>query len=232
MKTYAVLGLGKFGSHVVHGLVENGEQVIAMDINEESIKVFKGVCDNLFIIDSTDINALKDAGIGEVDTAIVSIGQNVEASILSVMALKEIGVPEVIAKASTLIHGRILSKIGTDRVIYPERDAAKRLVKSLSFNPNLEVLDVTNSMKIIRLNVGNAHADRQVQDFLHSFQADLKIVALKRENKWIYNIEPSLILKLEDTLLLFGHAREVEIFLASKDALKFKKWGGAWLIAL
>lgn len=222
MKTYAILGLGKFGSHVALGLIENKEQVIAVDINEDSIKTFRGMCDNLFIIDTTDINALKDAGIGEVDTAIVSIGQNVEASILSVMALKEIGVPEVIAKASTLIHGKILSKIGTDRVIYPERDAAKRLVKSLSFDP-LEVIDITNSMKIVRLNIGVAHADRQAQDFLDSFQADLKIVALKRENKWEYNIETSLILKIEDTLLLFGHAKEVETFLTSKDALKFKK---------
>ncbi|WP_121021400.1 potassium channel family protein [Helicobacter vulpis] len=223
MRTYAVLGLGKFGSHVVRGLVENGEQVIAVDMNEDTIKAFRGVCDNLFIVDTTDINALRDAGIAEVDTAIVSIGQRVEASILSVMALKEIGVPEVIAKASTLIHGKILSKIGTDRVIYPERDAAKRLVKGLSFNPNLEVIDITNSMKIVRLSIGNAHTNMAAQDFLNLFKADLKIIALKRENKWEYDISVSLILQHGDILLLFGHAKEVETFMASKEVAKFNK---------
>ncbi|BCD47179.1 potassium transporter [Helicobacter suis] len=224
MNTYAVLGLGKFGSHVARGLIENGEQVIAADINQDSIKNFRGICDNLFIIDTTDIVALKDTGIAQVDTAIVSIGQNVEASILSVMALKECGVSEVIAKASTLIHGKILSKIGTDRVIYPERDAAKRLVKGLSLNPLLDVMEITTHMRMVRLSVDTTHADMTLQDFLGSFKADLKVVALKHASQWEYNLnlESPLILKQGDILLLLGHAKEVDIFLASKD-LKLKR---------
>ncbi len=215
MKTYAVIGLGKFGSHVAKELIENGEQVIAVDKNEDSIKEFRGICENLFIIDTTDINSLKDAGIAEVDTAIVSIGKNIEASILSVMALKEIGVKEVIAKAYTLIHGKILSKIGTDRVIYPERDAAKRLVKSFSLNPKFEVIDVTNTMKIARFKITAQYANIAAGDLLSRSKSDLKIIAFKRENRWEYEIGEFLVLKNDDVVLLFGNSKELEIFVSN-----------------
>ncbi|BCZ18717.1 potassium transporter [Helicobacter sp. NHP19-012] len=216
MKTYAVLGLGKFGAHVARGLIDNGEQIIAADVSEERVKVFKSMCDNLFILDTTDTIALKETGINEADIAIVSIGQNVEASILTVMALKESGVKEVIAKASTLIHGKILSKIGTDRVIYPERDAAKRLVRGLSLNPHLDIVEITTHMRLVRLLITPEHAQRTLQDFLDTSKADLKVVALKHGVQWDYQIPMSTLLVEGDILLLIGMAKEVDVLLASK----------------
>ncbi|BCZ17735.1 ktr system potassium uptake protein C [Helicobacter sp. NHP19-003] len=216
MKTYAVLGLGKFGGHVARGLIENGEQIIAADVNEERVRLFKSVCDNLFILDTTDSVALKETGISEADIAIVSIGQNVEASILTVMALKESGVKEVIAKASTLIHGKILSKIGTDRVIYPERDAAKRLVRGLSLNPHLDIIEITTHMRLVRLLITPEQAQRTLQDFLDNSKADLKAVALKHGAQWDYQVPMGALLTEGDILLLIGAAREVDALLASK----------------
>ncbi|BDQ27538.1 potassium channel family protein [Helicobacter heilmannii] len=216
MKMYAVLGLGKFGAHVARGLIDNGEQIIAVDVNEERVKLFKSLCDNLFILDTTDSIALKETGISEVDIAIVSIGQSVEASILTVMALKESGVKEVIAKASTLIHGKILSKIGTDRVIYPERDAAKRLVRGLSLNTHLDIIEITTHMRLVRFLITSEHAQRSLQDFLDIFKADLKVVALKHGAQWDYQISMGTLLVEGDILLLMGMAKEVDIFLANK----------------
>lgn len=213
MKTYAVIGIGKFGSQTAKGLIENGEQVIAIDKNEEAIRDFKETCENIYILDTTDIPSLKEVGVAEVDTAIVSIGEDTESSILTVMALKEIGVKEVIAKAHSIIHGKILSKIGADRVIYPERDAAKRLVKSFALNPKLEVIDITNTMKVVRFKISSEYVNLTVGELISKSKANLKAVAFKRENHWEKEISDLLILQTDDVLLLFGDCDEIDIFI-------------------
>lgn len=213
MKTYAVIGIGKFGSQTAKGLIENGEQVIAIDKNEEAIRDFKETCENIYILDTTDIPSLKEVGVAEVDTAIVSIGEDTESSILTVMALKEIGVKEVIAKAHSIIHGKILSKIGADRVIYPERDAAKRLVKSFALNPKLEVIDITNTMKVVRFKISSEYVNLTVGELISKSKANLKAVAFKRENHWEKEISDLFILQTDDVLLLFGDCDEIDIFI-------------------
>ena len=112
METFAVIGLGKFGFHVAKGLAQQGLNVIAADLNEDHVREVNEYVQDAVILDSTDMRALREAGIGNVDVAIVSIGENIEASILTVMALKELGVETVIAKAITTVHGQILSKLG------------------------------------------------------------------------------------------------------------------------
>ncbi|AII15368.1 potassium transporter KtrAB, KtrA subunit [Campylobacter iguaniorum] len=213
MKTYAVIGLGKFGSQVALDLLQNEEQVIAIDKNEDKLKEFKNICENLFIIDTTDILSLKEAGINEVDTAIVSIGENIEASILTVMALKEIGVKEIMAKAHSQIHGKILSKIGTDRVIYPERDAANRLVKGITTNPKVELIDITNTMKIIKYKIPSKYANITIEEFSNQTIPNINIIALKRDDEWKNSVNNSLVLCKGDVILLLGNVAQTQKFL-------------------
>ncbi|ALV25298.1 potassium transporter KtrAB, KtrA subunit [Campylobacter iguaniorum] len=213
MKTYAVIGLGKFGSQVALDLLQNEEQVIAIDKNEDKLKEFKNICENLFIIDTTDMLSLKEAGINEVDTAIVSIGENIEASILTVMALKEIGVKEIMAKAHSQIHGKILSKIGTDRVIYPERDAANRLVKGITTNPKVELIDITNTMKIIKYKIPSKYANITIEEFSNQTIPNINIIALKRDDEWKNSVNNSLVLCKGDVILLLGNVAQTQKFL-------------------
>ena len=124
--TYVVIGLGKFGFHVAKGLAQQGESVIAIDNDEEKIRDINEFVQDAIVLDSTDIRALREAGIGDAEIAIVSIGEHIEASILTVMALKELGIETVIAKAITQVHGQILSKLGAAKVIYPEMESAKK----------------------------------------------------------------------------------------------------------
>jgi trk system potassium uptake protein TrkA len=131
METFAVIGLGKFGFHVAKGLAQQGLNVIAADLNEDHVREVNEYVQDAVILDSTDMRALREAGIGNVDVAVVSIGENIEASILTVMALKELGVETVIAKAITTVHGQILSKLGAAKVIYPEMESAKKIVKKM-----------------------------------------------------------------------------------------------------
>ena len=139
MKSYAVIGLGKFGYHIAKGLADQGHSVLAVDNDEEKIKEINEFVEDAIMLDSSDARALKEAGVNEVDVAIVSIGEHIESSILTVMALKDIGVPTVMAKAITMVHGQILAKLGAAKVIYPEMESAKRLVKTLVEHIHYEV---------------------------------------------------------------------------------------------
>lgn len=125
MKTYVVIGLGRFGQHVVRELIREGVNIICIDNKAEAIKEFKDIVEDSYILDSTDKDALTQAGVTQADIVIVSLGDHLEASILTLMALKELGINNIIIKAINTIHGEIYAKMGANRVIYPQRDVAK-----------------------------------------------------------------------------------------------------------
>ena len=135
-KQVAVIGLGRFGSSVVETLVEKGCEVLAIDINEDNVKAVTEHATHAVQCDATDIRTLKELGVQNIEIAVVSIGEDVEASVLIVMALKELGVKEIIAKAVTPLHTRILEKLGATQVVYPERDIAIRVATHI-VTPNI-----------------------------------------------------------------------------------------------
>lgn len=212
MKTYAVIGLGKFGAYVAKGLMDHNINVIAVDKSYEAVKEFKSVCENVFKLDGADMVALKESGISDVDVAVVSIGENIEASILTVMALKDAGVPMVIAKAFNVIHGKILSKIGANRVIYPERDSAKRLVGDFLQNPAFEIIDITNTIKSARFVVNGELNGISIGE-LEKKLNEVKIVGHKHEH-WSLEIDPSTLLSSGDTLVVVGLENGINEFIS------------------
>lgn len=131
MKTIAVIGLGKFGFYIAKSLSRLDTRVIAVDNDEKKVQEISEFVDDAFVIDSTNKQALEEVGIYNLETVIVSIGENIEASILTVMALKDLNNKNIIAKAITSTHGEILSKIGAYKVIYPEKIAGRMLVQKL-----------------------------------------------------------------------------------------------------
>nr|WP_226805979.1 TrkA family potassium uptake protein [Arcobacter ellisii] len=131
MKTIAVIGLGKFGFYIAKSLSRLDTRVIAVDNDEKKVQEISEFVDDAFVIDSTNKQALEEVGIYNLETVIVSIGENIEASILTVMALKDLNNKNIIAKAITSTHGEILSKIGAFKVIYPEKIAGRMLVQKL-----------------------------------------------------------------------------------------------------
>jgi trk system potassium uptake protein TrkA len=149
--TYVVIGLGKFGYHVAKGLAQQGEAVIAIDNDEEKIRDISEFVQDAIALDSSDPKALYEAGIADAEIAIVSIGEHLEASILTVMALKELGIKTVVAKAITQVHGQILSKLGAAKVIYPEMESAKKLVKKIVKNMHYETIDLSITMKLAKM---------------------------------------------------------------------------------
>lgn len=192
-ETYGVIGLGKFGYYVANGLIEQGKKVIIADKNENSTRDLADKTDMIFILDSTDVNALKEAGFSNLDFVILSIGENIESSILTLMALKEIGVKNIITKAITLVHGKILSKLGASKVIYPEKEAAQHLLRSFIAHPEFEHTDISNILRTFKFKVTANYIGLTAKEILNNLltkkeiQSSIQIIAIKKSSSedWI-----------------------------------------------
>lgn len=132
MKQFIVVGLGRFGSSVATTLANKGYDVLAIDVNEELVQEISSEVTHSVQADATDEEALDTLGVDEFDIAIVAIGSNVHANILASLILKELGVPHVVAKAQDKLHGKLLSKVGADKVVYPERDIGLKVSSQLN----------------------------------------------------------------------------------------------------
>ncbi|WP_309498407.1 TrkA family potassium uptake protein [Sulfurovum sp.] len=210
MNSFAVIGLGKFGFNVAKGLAQQGISVIAADQNEEQVREINEYVQDTIILDSTDIRALREAGIGNVDTAVVSIGENIEASILTVMALKELGVETVVAKAITAVHGQILAKLGASKVIYPEMESAKKLVKKMVKNMHYETIDLSITMKIAKLSVPSFWIGVSILSPIFESEFKVKPIAYKHQGTWYTLFEKDDMLEKEDLLVVIGDSGPIE----------------------
>lgn len=210
MKTIAIIGLGKFGYYIAESLSKLHVNVIAIDNDEKKVQEISEYIQNAFVLDSTNIKALEEAGIVELDTVIVSIGENIEASILTVMALKDLGNKNIIAKAITPIHGEILAKIGAFKVVYPEKIAGKRLVKNLIGNITLDKIDLSNTMKIVKFLATKAVIGKTIGD-IEAQNPEVKIVAHKTDNNWFNDVKKDTSIKNGDILAFVGTSKNIDI---------------------
>lgn len=221
-KQVAVIGLGRFGSSVVSTLAGKGCEILAIDKNEDNVRGVTESATHAVQCDATDIKTLKELGVQNMDVAIVSIGEDVEASVLIVMALKELGVREIIAKAVTPLHSRILEKIGATQVVYPERDVAVRvathivspnIIDSLALSPEYCISEIPAP----RIFVGKMLKDTNIRSIHH-----VSIIAIKRkttnvvkgksEEKEVVNVAPAgedLIME-GDILVVLGREEDIE----------------------
>lgn len=210
MNSYAIIGLGKFGFNVAKGLAQQGLNVIAVDHDEEKVRDINEYVQEAVMLDSTDIRALREAGIDQVDVAVVSIGENIESSILTVMALKELKIETVVAKAITPVHGQILAKIGAAKIIYPEMESAKKLVKKMVKNMHYETIDLSITMKLAKMNVPSFWIGISILS--PAFEAEFKVkpIAYKHQGVWHTSFENNDILENGDILVVLGDSLHIE----------------------
>ncbi|AHJ13344.1 potassium channel family protein [Sulfurospirillum multivorans] len=204
MKTYAVIGLGKFGFHIAKGLAEQGMDIIAIDNDPHKIQLISDYIEDALILDSTDIKALQEAGVVGLDTVIISIGENIEASILTLMALKELDNKTIIAKAITLTHGEILARLGAFKVIYPERESAKKLVENLVGNVVIDQIDFSSTIKIAKFTVTKSLIGKMVQEIELMFENEIHLVACKTRDTWTFDVDKTYKVRENDMLSFIG----------------------------
>lgn len=210
MKTFAVIGLGKFGYHIAKGLAEQGMDIIAIDNDPHKIQEISEFIDNAIVLDSTDIRALKEAGVVGLDTVIISIGENIEASILTLMALKELDNRNIIAKAITLTHGEILARLGAFKVIYPERESAKKLIENLVGNVVIDQIDFSSTIKIAKFLATRSLINKTIREIEIMFENEIHLIACKTRDNWNFEVEKTYQVRENDMLAFIGKKTFIE----------------------
>ncbi len=209
MKAIAVIGLGKFGFYVAKSLSKLNITVIAVDTDEQKVQEISQYIDNAFVLNSTSKVALEEVGIYDLDTVIVSIGENIESSILTVMALKDLNNKNIIAKAINPTHGEILSKIGAFKVMYPEEIAGKILVKQVIENIKIEEVTISNNLKILKV-IADDTLENNSLFFIESMHPTVKIIALNDETFWDKSFVPKYKVQKNDLIVFLGENKEID----------------------
>ncbi len=215
MRQFAVVGLGRFGSSVAETLSAKGCQVLAIDTDEEKVQDLSDTVAQAVCVNATDEKALKAVGIDSVDVAIVSVGGNIESSILITLVLKEIGIKEVIAKAVTTDQGKVLEKVGADRVVFPERDMGIRIANALTSPKVSEHIDLSSECSIIEIQAPEEFVDKSLKQLNLRVEFGLNIVAIKStdsKGEEVVNPTPAADYKIrpQDKLMIVGPNENIE----------------------
>jgi trk system potassium uptake protein TrkA len=199
-----VIGLGRFGTAVARELERLGHQVLAVDQNEALVNDIAPDVTHALELDAADEDALRSAGAADFATAIVAISSDAEPSIFATMVLKRLGVPNVIAKAGSLLHGEILSRVGADRVVFPERETGLRLAHSFNVPNVIDYLDVAPSFGIEKIRPPRSMIGRSLGELDFKGRLGLTPIALRRGKQVFVNPAREEKLAEGDELILIG----------------------------
>ena len=212
MRQFAVIGLGRFGSSVARTLSEKGKEVIGIDENEQIVQEMSDVISQAVCADAKDEKSLKALGIQNVDVAVVAIG-NLEASILITLTLKEMGIKEIVAKALTDDHKKVLEKIGATRVIMPERDMGQRIGSALVTPQVLNHIDLSSDSSIVEIISPDEFVGKSLRELGIRARHGINVIAIRRKTK---SISANGEAKEEDTIEVTPEAGEI---IRDKDVL-------------
>ena len=209
MKPVAVIGLGKFGFYIAKSLAKLNTEIIAVDSDMEKVQQMAQFTDNAFSLNSTSKVALEEVGIYNLETVIVSIGENIEASILTVMALKDLNNKNVIAKAINPTHGEILSKLGVNKVVYPEEIAGKILLKQLVENIKVEEVEVGSILKIAKVTASDFLVGELVTN-IEEANPNIRIISVNNDTYWSENFDRKYKIQKNDLVTFLGSTKEID----------------------
>jgi trk system potassium uptake protein TrkA len=209
---YAVIGLGRFGSSLAKELIKLGHEVLGIDQDEEAVDDMSEVLTHVVVADSTDEEVLRSLGIRNFDCVIVAIGSDIQASILTAILLKDIGVKQVVTKALSELHGKVLHKIGVDRVIFPERDMGIRVAHQL-VSPNLlDYIELSKDYTIAELSVPKRLAGWTLKDLNLRAKYSCSVVAINKKKGVIIAPTAVDILEEQDIMVIIGTNAQIESF--------------------
>ncbi|TCN27684.1 potassium channel family protein [Mesobacillus foraminis] len=211
-KEFAVIGLGRFGGSICNELAEQGMQVMAIDINEERVNKFAAVASHAVCADTTDEKVLKSLGIRNFDHVIVAIGDDIQASILTTLMLKELGVKKVSAKAQNDYHEKVLRKIGADHVVHPERDMGKRIAHNMVSNNVLDYLELSDEHSIAEVVASEKLGGNSIIDLNIRARHGINIVAIKRGNDILVSPQADELIRAGDILIVIGADSDINRF--------------------
>lgn len=208
-KQFVVIGLGRFGTSVAKTLYSLGNDVLAIDVDEETVQNISDSVTHSVQADATDENTLRSLGIRNFDVAVVTIGSDLQSSVMVTLLLKELGVDHIIAKANSEIHAKVLYKIGADRVVLPERDMGVRVAHNLVSSNILDYIELSPDYSIAEIANPKAWQGKTLQELNLRANFGINIVAVKKDND--INVSPMADDKLEagDVIVAIGCSDEL-----------------------
>lgn len=179
MRQIAVIGLGKFGSSVALTLTEKGQEVLAIDKDETKVHDISESVAQAVQLDATDEKALRAVGIENIDAAVVSMGRDLESSILITLTLKEMGIKEIVSKAVSEMHGKVLRKVGATRVVFPERDMGSHIALSLVSPSTMEQIQLSDKHSIVETVAPAEFAGKTLKELRIRGQYGVNVIAIR-----------------------------------------------------
>ena len=210
MKSYVVIGLGRFGSEVARSLCRQGCEVLALDEKSDLVQQISSDVTHAAVADAQDKEVLRVLGVREFDCAIIAIGDSLSDSILATMNVKELGVPLVICKAHDETHRQVLLKLGADRVVIPEKEQAVRLAKGLSSRSALDYIELSNECGIIELPAPKAWIGKCLRELNVRAKLGINILAIRSGNRLNVTPAPDRPIRDSDILVVMGYNASLE----------------------
>lgn len=209
MKNFVVIGLGRFGAAVARELCELGHQVLAMDTNRELVQELADDVTHAVVADGRDPEVLRSLGVKEYDCAVVAIGNDVGSSAMVTLRLKEAGIPQVICKAQSHVHQRLLEKIGADRVVFPEHEMGIKVAQGLAHSNIINFIELSPEYGIVEIDLPGGWSGKTIRDLDIRAKYKVNVIAVRRGQD--INVAPGAdcILTNGDKLMVLGEDRNI-----------------------
>ena len=204
MRSYVVIGLGLFGSEAAISLTALGCDVLAVDVHPDVVQQVAQNVTHAVVADAQDKEVLKALGVKDFECAIVAIGDNLTASVLATMNLKELGIPYIVCKAHDETHRRVLEKLGADRVVIPEKENAARLARSLSSFNMLDYIELSDDYGIIDVPAPGSWVGKSLRELNVRAKVGVNILAIKHDGDINISPSPDAPIQKDDVLVVLG----------------------------
>ncbi|MBO5110860.1 MAG: TrkA family potassium uptake protein [Clostridia bacterium] len=208
-KTYAVFGLGRYGIAVARELVDHGMEVIAVDTEEKIVNDAAASLPVCKCADVTDAEVISRLGIGNIDTVIVCMASNLEASVMAITLCKEAGVKTVIAKCANEMQRKILLRVGADQVVFPEHESGIRLAKNLLSSGFIDMISLSKDVSIVEIDIKDEWCGKNLIELNLRKKFGFNIVAIKKGEKVNVNINPEQVLDAKSSLIVIANTTKL-----------------------
>lgn len=216
-KSFAVIGLGRFGMSIAKTLVDANQEVMVVDCNEERIKEISDDVTYALEADIRDGGVLESLGLSNMDVVIVAIAEQMDASILATVFAKDAGVPYVVAKAISDIHGEILTRVGADRVVYPERSMGIRVAKDMMFGGFLDLLELSPFFSVVEILIPEKWIGKSLVELRLRDRLNVNVIGIKAGNEVNVNLDPNEPFKEGQIAIIVGNNEDLQkIFSVNK----------------
>lgn len=209
-KTYAVLGLGRYGRAVAEELIKSGAEVLAVDEDMEVVASLAAVFPVCKCADIADADAVEQLGIADIDTVIIAMSNSLEATVMAITLCKEAGVKEVIVKCSTEMHRKIFLRVGADKVIFPEKESGIRLARNLLSSGFAEMMELSDNISMIEMNVRDEWVGKNLIELDLRRKYSINVVAVKKGDIVSSEIEPAEPLEKDTKLIVFANVQKIK----------------------